>query len=141
MRSAKHAFGASAVFLLAGLCLTAAAEPLVTVTVSDSDGLPIPAAKVEVRKNGQTSVSADTDGGGHAGFLQLLPGHYSATATRQGFEPARAEFEVTPAGAMLEMILLPSLARHESVEVHDSVTAVPQQSATAPAEIPAQEAK
>lgn len=141
MRAAKHAFGASALFLLAGLCLTAAAEPLVTVTVSGSDGLPIPAAKVEVRKNGEAPVSADTDATGHAGFSQLLPGHYGVTATRQGFEPAKAEFDVTAAGAMLDLTLVPSLTRHESVEVHDSVTAVPQQSATAPAEIPAQEAK
>jgi hypothetical protein len=141
MCHAKHALRALWLFQFTGLCLTAAAGPLVTVSVSDSDKLPVAAVRIEVREGAETPISADTDAAGHAEFAQLAPGRYRVTATKQGFEPAGTEFDVSDAGAMVELVLAPALARHESIDVHDSVTAVQQQGASPPAELPAQEAK
>ena len=141
MCHAKYAFRALWLFQFAGLCLTAAAEPLVTISVSDSANLPVAAVRIEVREGAETPASADTDAAGHAEFARLAPGHYRVTATKQGFEPAGTEFDVSDAGAMVELTLVPSLARHEAIDVHDSATAVQQQGASPPTELPAQEAK
>src|SRR5829696_6975810 len=61
-------------------------------TVVDANGDVVPQANVEV-KNVETGItkSLPTDDGGRFAFLQLQPGKYSGTATKQGFANAVLE--------------------------------------------------
>ena len=140
MRHGKHIFRLLWWAPLATV-LTVPAAPLVTISVSDSDNAPAASAKVEIRRDAETPVSVETDATGHAAFTELGPGHYKVTATKPGFEPAGTEFDVSDAGATVELMLVPALARRESIEVHDSPTAVQQQGASTPSEVSPQLAK
>src|SRR5919205_1266611 len=61
-------------------------------TVADEQGAAVPGASVEVR-NVETNLtkSLTTDEGGRFVFLQLPPGRYTLTASKQGFATLRQE--------------------------------------------------
>src|SRR5205809_2069153 len=61
-------------------------------TVTDANGAIVPGASVEI-KNLETNASKTlmTDEGGRFVALQLPPGRYSATVSKQGFATAVAE--------------------------------------------------
>ena len=141
MRPVKHAVRAFWLIQLAVFCITASAEPPVVISVSDSDNLPVAAAKLEVRQGTESPTAIETDGAGRATFIELRPGHYTLTATKLGFEPARTEFDVSDAGATIELTLAPLPTQHEAIDVHDNSTAVQQQEVSAPNGVPPQFAK
>jgi hypothetical protein len=66
-------------------------------TVTDENGAVVPGVSVEV-KNAETNLTRtlSTDDGGRFVFLQLPPGRYTLTASRQGFATlAQEPFDVT----------------------------------------------
>jgi hypothetical protein len=61
-------------------------------TVEDEQGATVPGASVEVRNVGTNlTKSLTTDDGGRFVFLQLPPGRYTLTASKQGFATLRQE--------------------------------------------------
>ncbi|MBV9503584.1 MAG: carboxypeptidase regulatory-like domain-containing protein, partial [Acidobacteriia bacterium] len=128
-----------ATFLLG--CALMAAAP-VTITVHDQANLPAPQVKVAVRRGAELAGSADTDESGKATFIALEPGHYSLSATKEGFEPVEREFDVVPSEAgSVDLILVPALREPEKIEVHDTAGPVGEQSSSAPAAVPPQVAR
>lgn len=69
----------------------------IEVIVSDANGAVVPGAAVEIRNlDNNTLRTAATDESGRFVALQLQPGRYSVTVSKQGFSPAPAkDIEVT----------------------------------------------
>ena len=110
-----------AVSLFCGVA--ALADSLLKVSVEDQSSQPAAAVAVQIMRGTDVVASSDTDETGAAAFPRLAPGHYSVIATKQGFEPAHSEFDVGESGSSaIELTLVPTLARHEQIEVHDTVT-------------------
>src|SRR5271157_1534951 len=127
---------------VAALAGASATRPGIDVVVVDQSNQPVAHVRVQL-KTGQSVVnSAETDQKGHAGFTELKPALYDITATKDGFEPARKTDLNLPQGDSLyvELTLVPSLVRQESIEVKATVAPVEQGSST-PTELPAQSVK
>lgn len=105
--------------------VAALADSLLKVSVEDQSSQPAAAVAVQIMRGTDVVASSDTDETGAAASPRLAPGHYSVIATKQGFEPARSEFDVGESGSSaIELTLVPTLARHEQIEVHDTVTPI-----------------
>ena len=73
-----------------------------------------------------------TDAKGQASFTDLEPRPYDISISKEGFEPTRREIDLSMGNsASVELTLVPSLARRESVEVKATADPVGQGS-TAP---------
>jgi hypothetical protein len=108
--------------ILSGQIVTFA-NTVVTVSVHDANDQPAAAVSVQITQGTQVVASLETGGTGIVSLSEIAPGHYSLSATKQGFEPARSEFDIGGSGAStIELTLVPALARHEQIEVHDTVT-------------------
>jgi hypothetical protein len=121
--------------------IVAMADSLLKVSVQDQSNRPAAAVGVQVTRGADVVASSETDETGAVAFSQLAPGHYSLTATKQGFEPVRSEFDIGESGAStIELTLVPGLARHEQIEVHDIVTPL-EQGASIPSSVAPQLAR
>jgi hypothetical protein len=112
------------------------------VLVVDPSNQPVAHVRIQI-KSGQSVVSsAETDQKGHAGFTELKPALYDITATKDGFEPAqKADLDLTQGISVeVELTLVPTLARQESIEVKGTVAPVAQGSSPSN-ELPAQSVK
>src|SRR5215831_6172383 len=69
-----------------GWAQSQATTGLIQGTITDPTGAVVPDAKVEA-KNLDTNFtrSQDSDAGGRFAFLQMPPGRYTVTASKQGF--------------------------------------------------------
>jgi hypothetical protein len=132
-------------FLLGHVVALAGASPAgpgIDVLVVDPSNRPVAHVRIQI-KSGQSVVSsAETDQKGHAGFTELKPALYDITAIKDGFEPAqKADLNLTQGGSVeVELTLVPTLARQESIEVKGTVAPVTQGSSP-PNELPAQSVK
>jgi hypothetical protein len=110
--------------ILSGQIVTLA-NPVVTVSVHDANNQPAAAVSVQISRGTQVVASLETGETGLVSLSQLAPGHYSLSATKQSFEPVRSEFDVWESGAStIELTLVPALARHDQIDVHDTVAPV-----------------
>jgi hypothetical protein len=126
----KLVWYAAVSIILSGQIVTFASA-VVTVSVHDGNDQPAAAVSVQITQGPQVVASVETGGTGIVSLSQLAPGHYSLTATKQGFEPARSVFDIGESGAStIELTLVPALARHEQIEVHDTVTPVEEGAST-----------
>jgi outer membrane receptor for ferrienterochelin and colicin len=97
-KSAMHVFGlALGLLLVFAFAVRASAQTQITTgviqgTVQDEHGATVPGTSVEV-KNSDTNLtkSLTTDENGRFVFLQLPPGRYTLTASKQGFATLKQE--------------------------------------------------
>jgi hypothetical protein len=97
----------------------------VGVTILDQAHQAVPGVRVQLKVGEDVVASAQTDQKGRAEFTELKPAHYELTAAKEGFEPAgKPDLDLSEAGSIsIELTLVPSLARRDSIEVKG--TAVP----------------
>jgi len=113
-------------------------EAHLDVVVRDPGNQPAAGVRVQLKLGQELAASAETDVQGQAVFTRLKPGHYEITGTRQGFEPFRRELDLSPSGTVsVEWMLIPALARQESLDVKDTASPV-EQAAGAPSTLPPQ---
>jgi hypothetical protein len=96
------------------------------IAVLDQSHLAVPAARVEIKLQDQVIAALATDETGHAVFPALTPGHYTISASREGFETAIAkdfEWKEGVPGS-LEITLKMAAATKQSVEVRDTTSPV-----------------
>jgi hypothetical protein len=117
-------------------------ELTIDVAIVDQSGQPVPDVQVQLRTGQEAIPPAGTDASGHARFTALRSGLYEVTAAKEGFEPARkGDLDLSKAGSIsVELTMIPSLARHDSVEVQGTVSPV-EQGATTSTELQAKTAK
>jgi len=102
-----------------------------------SGGLPVVA-----RSPAGPGFDVETDEKGHAGFAELKPALYDVTAMKDGFETAqKAGLDLSQRGPVdVELTLVPTLSRQESIEVKGTVAPVAQGASPAN-ELPTESAK
>ena len=111
----------------------------VTISVFDVDKLPVSAAAIQATQGTRIGVSTTTTDTGTAS-LELEPGHYIITVTKDGFDRAQSEVDVKVSEpASIEITLAPSV-RQEKIEVRGSAAPVEQESSR-PDGVPPQVAK
>src|ERR1035438_460904 len=127
---------------VAALAGASAAGPGIDVLVVDPSNRPVANARVQLKAGQSVVASAETDQNGHAGFAELKPAIYAVTAIKDGFEPAqKADLNLSQGGsADVELTLVPTLARQESIEVKGTVAPVAQ-GASPSNELPTESAK
>jgi hypothetical protein len=131
--------------LLCGSLVWSAPAPeglTIDVAIVDQSGLPVPGVQVQLRTGQEAIPPAGTDANGHARFASLRPGPYEVTAAKEGFGPARkGDLDLSKAGSItVELTMVPSLSRHDSVEVQGTASPV-EQGATTSTELQAKTAK
>jgi hypothetical protein len=118
----------AALLLLCQVLPVAAAPPAksaITVTVVDSTSLPVPAVQVQLKTGGTVAAKADTDEKGQAKFVDLKPGSYAVSVSKEGFETVeKGNLELFADGAIAVTLTLAPMARTEEVEVKGTVTPV-----------------
>ncbi len=73
-------------------------------TITDTEGLVVPNAKVEVRNNGTNAEQVVmTDGGGYFRAIHLQPGSYSVTITAAGFDTYSATAVTVEVGLLRDL--------------------------------------
>lgn len=118
-------------------------KPLkVEVLVKDTNGIPIDHVQVELASGQRTIKTGVTNEQGLFSFADIEAGQYEITASKPGYEAIeRKTFEVAPPGGIaMDLTLVPSLTRSDSVEVRGTVIEV-QESASAPNTLPPKKAK
>jgi len=106
----------------------------INVSVVDSSNRPVADALVELKVDGSTVASQQTDDRGHAEFHGLRPGRYDLLASRSGFEPVqKANLELP---AAVELTLSPA-SQKETIDVTGTAAPV-EQGASVPGELPVQ---
>jgi hypothetical protein len=131
------------IFAIATLALAGAALADITIDVSvvDQAAHPVPGVAVRLRNSLGVSVSALTDAQGLARFNSLESGRYTIAASKEGFETlTRSDIDLSPAGASVELTLVPAATRRDTVDVRGSVSPLDRGS-SAPTELPSQVAK
>lgn len=130
--------------LLSWIPAASAGAPDVTIDISVLDQAKHPVAGVAVRIEGAPGVvfSSVTDEHGKAAFPPLERGHYQLSAAKEGFQPIQAsELDLsTPGTHPVELTLSPAATRRESIDVHETVSAVDQASSSSTS-VPATVAK
>ena len=111
------------------------------VTVTDGR-LPLLAAHVDLSNERGLLKSLDTDELGRAVFPGLRAGKYTLVAKKTGFEVlTQPDIVVSQQGTLqIELVLVPTITRSESVEVHGTVMAV-EEGASSPNTLPPQKAR
>ncbi|MBV8731307.1 MAG: carboxypeptidase regulatory-like domain-containing protein, partial [Acidobacteriia bacterium] len=81
----------------------------VTISVFDVDKLPVSAAAIQATQGTRIRVSTTTTDTGTAS-LELEPGHYIITVTKDGFDRAQSEVDAKVSEpASIEITLAPSV--------------------------------
>jgi len=121
--------------LLAGVGLAAD----LTVTTVDTRNQPLADVRIQLRRDAGIAYSVNTGRDGRATFSQVKPGHYDLSLEKGGLEPRRSNaLDLTGALPLdLEFTLIPSLARHDTVEVKADASS-PQQETSVSTELPPQ---
>ena len=119
-----------------------AAALTVNVSILNPSNQAVPGVQVQLKLAAETIASAETDPKGHAEFTGLKPAHYQITAAKDGFETLQQQDLDLSQGAStsIELTLIPSTARRESIEVKGTVAPV-EQGSSPPAELPANSVK
>src|SRR5262249_1545139 len=126
-----------AVILAATVEVWAAAGLTIALTVQDQLDRPAPGIRVELLDHpaGNAIASAVTDATGRVSFSDLESRPYQITIVREGFEGVRREVDLTLGeSASVEVTLVPSMTRRDSVEVKGTADAI-EQGGAAPVEI------
>jgi hypothetical protein len=125
-----------------GYPLAASAGVTLTVGVADESNVPAPAVQVQLKsKAGLIVASGHTDAIGHATFSDLKPEAYQVVVTHPGFQTIQHEVDLSGGHPVtLDLTLVPMMARHESVDVKETVAPVAQ-STSAPKTVSVAEAK
>ncbi len=112
------------------------------VVVTDGERLPVIGVRLEANGDNGVSRAGETDELGRVGFLALRPGRYTVRASKPGFETITKEnLEFESGGRLqLELTMIPSLTRSESVEVRGTVMEV-EESASTPNTLPPKKAR
>jgi hypothetical protein len=126
-------------------CAVAAPPPAglnLNVSVFDGSNQPVAGVKVELKIGPEVIFSVETDQNGKAKFVSLKAARYELAATKAGFEPVqKGDLEVSQAGTTsLELTLVPTMARQDSIEVKGTSAPVDQGSSSSN-ELPAQFAR
>ena len=109
-----------------------AADLFLDVQVLNQSAQPVPAIQVEL-KSGAASFSAQrTNAEGRVKFLHLPAGTYVVSASKEGFETvSKPGIELAPGTpTSVELVLVPSLARKESIDVKGEAPSVEQGATT-----------
>ena len=114
----------------------------IEVSVVDQSRQPVAGVRLQIIARGAVIASAETDQKGRAEFRDLKPARYELTAAKEDLESLREEnVEVSQDGSTsVELTMVPTLARRESVEVQGTVSPV-EQGASTPHTLPAQAVK
>src|SRR6516165_7218576 len=74
---------------------------LLDVLAHDSGGLPVAAARIDIRAGSRIVASASTDSAGRAEVRGIDPGRYDLAITKDGFEPSgKKGLELTDASPL-----------------------------------------
>ncbi|MDR3699945.1 MAG: TonB-dependent receptor [Candidatus Sulfopaludibacter sp.] len=108
------------------------AGPTLEVSTLDSSGHAVPGVAVVLKVGDGVIATAQTDASGHAEFVDMKPGRYEITATKAGFEATgKKNLEITEKPPpLVELVMVASLTRKESIEVTDKATQVDQSATT-----------
>ena len=122
----KISFALATLMLVAGAVYASGSN--IIVTAVDGARLPVAGVHIELIQGGDGSkLSVDTDAKGIAEFKGLsAPGAYDLTAAKDGFETVRQtgiRLEAG-AGAEIEIVVVPAMARHDSVDVQAAAPAM-----------------
>ena len=123
--------GAAAAILLWQVAAFAGESPpagsAVEITVVDSANLPIPGVRLELNLGANRIASVETDAAGRAVFEGLKPARYSVTANREGLDTVvRQGIDVEDGQPSDVTLVLSAMARHESINVEESVAPIDQ---------------
>lgn len=143
MRGAAWCGAVLSIFCSGALELRAqsAAAGRAEVLVTDVDGKGILGVLVDFINEGHPVRSAETNELGRVVFSGMRTGRYTVTAKRAGFETlTRGDIDLGSNVLALELTLVPSLARSESVEVRGTALEVEEATAT-PNRLPPNQAK
>jgi hypothetical protein len=107
----------------------AASEPAgeaIDVVIHDQAGRPVAGAVVQLKSAGALIATVVTASDGRATLTAPQPGTYEVSALKEGFEPlVKSDLEITAsARTSLELTLVPTLTRKDSVEVRDTASPV-----------------
>jgi hypothetical protein len=116
------------------------AQPAITVHVHDPQNQPAAGVHVQLRRGTELIGSAETNESGSAVFADFTAGHYSVTASKDGFEPAGQEFDAGAEAASVELTLNPA-TQHEHIDVQDTAAPIEQQATSVPNGVPPSVAK
>src|SRR6185369_4637440 len=133
----------TALLLCPAVFLAAAPQRGITVTVSvlDQANQAVDGVRVQLKSNQDVVSFTDTNQQGRAEFSQLRPGHYEITTAKTGFESIRRDVDLSQGeSALIELTVVNTLGRKESIEVRGTVSPV-EQGASAPSELSAATAK
>src|SRR5579864_6879640 len=98
------------------LTATAFAQSPLSVTVSDSDGRAVPAARVVVLVDGREIASAATNDKGEVSFASAPVANYQISVSKAGFETARRQAaRAVGNDAQVVGVTLAPATQHESV--------------------------
>ena len=115
--------------------------PAIRVTVVDSAKQAVPGVQVQVKLGPNIVFTAVTDRKGQAEFTRLKPERYEIIAMKEGFEPVtKRGLDLSQGEISVELTLVPSLARQDSVEVRGAASPV-EQGASSPNVVSAQTAR
>ncbi|HKE27598.1 MAG TPA: carboxypeptidase regulatory-like domain-containing protein, partial [Bryobacteraceae bacterium] len=119
----------------------APAGPAVEVTVVDSANLPIAGVRLDLKVGATRIASAETDANGRAVFDHLSAARYSIIASKDGLETLeRSDIQVSDSAATAVSLTMAAMARHESINVEETVAPI-EQGATVPTRLPPQVAR
>ncbi len=120
----------------------AGGDAAIEVGIHDQSARPIAGAVVQLKNAGRVIATAVSAENGHAGLRAPEPGTYEISATKEGFRPfVKTDLDVSSQVATsVDLTLVSALARKESVDVHDTVSAV-DQGASPAIELPVQSVK
>jgi hypothetical protein len=120
------------------VCSASATALTVNVSISNPSNQALTGVQVQLKIGSEVVASAETDREGHAEFTGLKPALYQITAVKDGFETLqKTDLDLSQGvSTSIELTLIPTLARRESIEVKGTVAAVDQGSSP-PADLPA----
>src|ERR1700730_2002861 len=96
----------------------------VTITTVDEARRVIPGVRVQLQIGQNIVASAETDQQGLATFTELRPAHYNVTASKERYELLRKDdLDLSKAAVTsVELTMVPTLARRDSVDVQGAAT-------------------
>lgn len=113
----------------------------VEVVVSDPAGKPVGGASVKLTQKQTAIKQGETDAQGRLNLVDVALGQYGITILKPGYEVLdRPNIDVGAGGVVLDLTLVPSLARTDTLEVRGTVAEV-EENASVPNKLPPKKAK